>query len=199
MPKIFVQIKGSGNLKTEKRDVPAFSVVKSGGAAEVEIAVGGAQSLEIETDDNLLELTKTYVKGDTLFIEREGNIRTKTPLRIRISVPTLDGLDLSGASKGNVTNIKTDKFDLELSGASRLTISGEADSLDADLSGASSLEAGELRTAYTTIEASGTSRANVFATDILTAEASGASRVAYAGNPQSIVKDVSGASSVSPR
>jgi hypothetical protein len=199
MPKIFVRIHGSGDMKSEKREVAPFKKIDAGGACEIEIVVGGAQTLEVETDDNLLELTKTYVKNDTLYVEREGNIRTKSPLRLRITMPSFEGIDLSGASRANISNVRNERVSIELSGASKIKIAGEANSLDVDLSGASSLDAENLRAVRADVEASGASKAVVFAVETLTADASGASRITYAGNPQTINKDASGASKISAK
>jgi hypothetical protein len=200
IPRFFVKIKGSGNLKTERRDVPSFTAVKIGGASNLEIVSGASeQTVEIETDDNLLELTKTYVKNDTLHVERRGNIWTKSPLRIRISVADLKRLNLSGASKADIKNVRTDNFELDLSGASKVQIEGEAATFIADMSGASNLDAENLKTAKAVVDASGASKATVFVTENLNAEASGASRILYAGNPKSVRDDESGASRVSPK
>jgi hypothetical protein len=200
VPRFFVQIKGSGDMKTERRDVPTFTSVKVGGASHLEIVSGASeQTVEIETDDNLLELTKTYVKNDTLHVERRGNIWTKSPLRIRISVAALNRLDLSGASKADVKNIRSNNFELDLSGASKVHLEGEAATFIADMSGASNLDAENLKTAKAVVDASGASKATVFVTENLNAEASGASRILYAGNPKSVRDDESGASRVSPK
>ena len=114
-------------------------------------------------------------------------------------MPELIGFDLSGASRGTVTGVKTDGLKLEVSGASRINISGEVRDLNADLSGASHLEAENLKTEKTNVEASGASKATVFVIDSLNADASGASRIIYAGNPREVKKDASGASSVSAK
>jgi hypothetical protein len=199
LPKFFVKIKGSGNLQTERREVPAFSAVKVGGAANLEINVGGEQSVEIETDDNLLELTKAYVKNNTLHIERRGNIWTKSPLRVRITVPHLNRLNLSGASKADVKGVRADKFELDLSGASKVNIEGEAVTFIGDMSGASTLNADNFKTVKAVVEASGASKADVFVSEDLNADASGASKIYYAGNPKTVREDESGASKVSPK
>jgi hypothetical protein len=199
LPKIFVRVKGSGNIQTERRDVPSFTAIKAGGATNIEINVGEQQSVEVTTDDNLLELTKTYVKNDTLYIERRGNIWTTSPLRIRITVPELKRFNLSGASRADVSNVRADNFELELSGASKVNINGEAATFVADMSGASDLNAENFKTVKSVIEASGASKATVFVTDDLNADASGASKIYYAGNPKTVREDESGASKVSPK
>jgi hypothetical protein len=198
--KIFKQIRGSGVVKTERRNVPAFRAVDAGGAIEIEVVAGREQSVELEGDDNILQLIRTEVRGETLHIEREnGNYRMKNKIRVRISVQELSGFDLSGASVGTISNVRSENFKLQVSGASRVRIDGEARVLDLDASGASSIDAENLRVERATVEASGATRATVFVSDSLDAEASGASRIIYAGNPKTLNKDTSGASSVSAK
>ncbi len=200
MPRIFVKIKGSGIIKSEKRDVPAFKSIDVGGAAEVEVVAGKEQSVVLEADDNILPSITTEVRGDTLHIGRkEGNFRTKNRLRVTISVPELTGMEISGATRANALNIRAENFKLRVSGASKVNVEGEARSLDVDLSGASNIDAENLRTERAAVDASGASKATVFVSDTLNAEASGASRVSYSGNPRNVNKDASGASSVSAR
>jgi len=193
----FGGVKGSGNIKTETRDLPKFTAVDFGGAIEMEIVAQKTQSVEIETDDNILPLITTEVKGDTLYISNQQKINWHSRVKVRISVEDLNSLDISGASKTVATNIKSDNFKLNVSGASKVKLEGEAASLDADASGASRIEADNFKAAKVSAHASGASKVLVFATESVRAEASGASNVTYSGNPKSVSKNSSGASSIS--
>src|SRR5437764_1120627 len=87
---------GSGTTKVEKRNVPAFTSVKISGAYDVEIVAQKEQSLEVEGDDNLLPLVKTEVSNGVLDIGNEKSFSTRGKLRLRLSVPQLDGISTSG-------------------------------------------------------------------------------------------------------
>lgn len=192
-------VQGSGTPRTETRAVKGFTKVEAGGAVSVEIAVQKDFSVEVEADDNLLTNIKTETSGDTLKIYSEDRISPKTPIKIKISMPAIEGLDVSGASSGNVTNVGADMVELKASGASKITISGGAKSLKADASGASTINAETLRVEDADIEASGASSATVTAANDLKAEASGASKIYYAGEPKNIKQNSSGASSISKK
>lgn len=193
------QIKGSGNVATEKRDVRDFKGVDAGGAMRVEITVGKGFSVELEGDDNILPLVKTEVRGGVLHIERKEGSRTwtKSHLIARISMPELNELGISGASSALVTGVKSERLTINTSGASKVEISGEAREVKIDVSGASKLNGENLRTERADVEASGASKISIFASESINADASGASKVVYSGNPKSVSKDASGASSVS--
>ena len=106
-------------------------------------------------------------------------------------------LDLSGASSCHLTG-NADLFEMTLNGASRATIVGEAKQLKAGCSGASQLDAKSLTVEKATVELSGASTGHVNVTKELSAEASGASTLRYAGQPAELDKRVSGASTIAP-
>ncbi len=90
-------IKGSGTSKTEQRNVTGFNEIEAGGAVNLEVDVGKEFSVTVEADDNLLQYIKTEVSGDTLKIYSEGKISPTAKFNVKISMPALEGLDVSGA------------------------------------------------------------------------------------------------------
>ncbi|MEP6924289.1 MAG: head GIN domain-containing protein [Pyrinomonadaceae bacterium] len=195
---IHFDVKGSGNTVTEKRNVTGFKGVHTGGAMQLEISVGKEFSVELEGDDNILPTIKTEVRGDKLYFERkEGRIWSRGRVIARVTMPELNDLDISGASSAIVNNVKTESLKIDASGASKIEISGEARDLAVEVSGASKLDAENLKTERTKVEASGASKVSIFASEAVDADASGASKIVYSGNPKSVSKDASGASSVS--
>ena len=93
-------VQGSGTAKTETRNVSGFKKVDAGGAINVEIAVQKDFSVTVEADDNLLTNIKTEVSGNTLKIYSEDRISPKTKIKVVISMPAIEALDVSGASSG---------------------------------------------------------------------------------------------------
>jgi hypothetical protein len=195
----FGNVTGSGTMKLEKRDVPAFSAVSISGAYDVEIVVQKEQSLEIEGDDNLLPLIKTEVKNGVLSVNNDKSFSTRKALRLRISVPNLDAITTSGASEFTVTNVKSDEFNIEASGAGHIQISGETKALEVGMSGAVNLDARELKAEKVNVTSSGAASADVYASEELRASVSGAGNVDYYGDPKSVTEDTSGAGSISKK
>jgi hypothetical protein len=195
----FNSTKGSGAMKLEKRNVPAFTAVDISGAYDVEIVVQQGQSLEVEGDDNLLPLIKTEVKNGVLSINNEDSFSTSHKLRVRISVPSLNGINTSGASDIVATNVKSNDFKIDASGAGKLQISGETKTLDVDMSGAGELDAKDFRAEKVSIDSSGAALADVYASEELNADVSGAGNVSYYGNPKIINEDRSGAGTISKK
>lgn len=189
-------VQGSGSVKTEKRDVAGFNAIKVGGAVEVEIVAQKDFSVEVEADDNLLPFIKTELNADVLEIRTEKSLKTKNPIRVKISAPDIESLKVSGASKLSLANLKNDSLKIDASGASKIKIDGETRDLEVELSGASRLDAENLKAENANIDASGASNANVFVSGDLKADLSGASSLVYSGNPRNLEESTSGASSV---
>jgi hypothetical protein len=192
----FGGVRGSGISKTETRNVTGFNKIDASGAINLEIAVQKDFNVTVEADDNLLANIKTEVSGGILKIYTEDRISIKTRINVRISMPAIEGLEISGVSRADVTNVKSDSLELRASGASKVRIDGEVRTLEADASGASAIDAEGLRAENADVDASGASKATVNATNDLQVDASGASKITYVGEPKNLKQNSSGASSV---
>jgi hypothetical protein len=195
----FHKTTGSGTMKVDKRSVPAFDAVDISGAFEVEVVVQKEQSLELEGDDNLLPLIRTEVNNGVLEIKNEKSFSTKNKLRVRISVPSLDGVSTSGASDIVVSAVKSDDFNVNASGAGSLKLSGETKSLKLDTSGACNVDAKDLHAQKVSVDSSGASELEVYATEELQVDSSGAGNVTYYGDPKNVVKETSGAATITKK
>ncbi len=192
-------VTGSGTSKTEQRNVTGFRAIEASGAVNLEVDAQKDFSVTVEADDNLLQYIKTEVSGDTLKIYSEGKISPTTKFNVKISMPALEGLDVSGASDAKIVNVKADSLELKASGASDVIINGEAKELKANASGASEINAENLRAENADVDASGASSATVSATNELNVEASGASKISYTGDPNNVKQNSSGASSINKK
>ncbi len=190
---------GSGRTASEVRNVSGFKAVDVGGVFQVEIVAQKEHSVEIEADDNLLQFIKTDVRNGVLNIETSRRLKTSNPLRIRITAPDIEELEVSGAATVAAVNLKNDGLKVDSSGASKIKVAGETAKLVVDVSGATKVDADELTAENVTVEASGASSVRVNVSGNLRARTSGASSVVYSGNPKDVVKKTSGAGSVSPR
>lgn len=189
-------VEGSGNAKSETRNVSDFKKIEANGAVELTIDAQKDFSVEIEADDNLLQMIKTEVSGNTLKISTDGKISPKTKISLKISMPELSGLDLNGASGAVVSNVKTDSMKLVANGASKIKISGTAAKLESDANGASTIDAEGLTVTDADVKANGASKTTVSAVNDLKADANGASTIYYTGEPKNLQPNSSGASSV---
>lgn len=189
-------IKGSGNMKSETRNVSGFKKINAGSAVILEISVQRDFSIVVEGDENLLQYVLTEAKDETLNITTKGKISLTNKVKVKISMPELVDLEVSGASEASVSDVKTESVKLDANGASKIKISGEVKNLKAKANGASVIDAENLKSENAEIETNGTSTATVALTKELNAEANGASEITYVGEPKTIKQNASGASSI---
>jgi hypothetical protein len=195
----FGGVHGSGTLAKETRALSGFRSVETGGVFQVEIIAQKDFSVEVEADDNLLPLVSTEVDGGVLRIRTEGRVRTRNPIRVRISAPDIEKLDVSGAANVTISGVSNSGLVIGSSGASKVTAIGQTSKLKVDVSGASKINAEELKAEDTVIEASGASYITVNVSGDLTSDISGASKVVYSGTPKNVYTKKSGAGSVSAK
>ncbi|MEP7235587.1 MAG: head GIN domain-containing protein [Ignavibacteriota bacterium] len=189
-------VHGSGKMITEKRALSGFSGVAAGGAIELELSQADSYSVEVEADENVIGKVQTFVENGTLKIEmKETDLFENTKVHVKVTTPVINLIGIRGASRGNARDIKTEKLNIEVSGASKLVVTGTAKQVNSEVSGASKLDAKNLISEIASVECSGASTAKVHVNTSLKIDAAGASNVTYSGNPQ-ITKETRGASNI---
>ena len=95
-------IKASGNYVTKSYSVGKFSTIEASGVATVVYTqTSGPQKVEVCTSDNLMEYVYVKVNDGNLLvgIKYDGAIQSLDKFEVRVSSPSLSGVDLRGASK----------------------------------------------------------------------------------------------------
>ena len=177
------RVKGSGKRVVEKIDVPSFTSISLEGAYNVDIVCQQNLSLEIEADDNILPLMHAEVSNNVLRIKSSQNYSTSEPVAVKISVPNIEGLNVSGAGKIEITGMKNDRFEIDSSGAAAIRVAGTTKVVDIDSSGAAKIDARKLHASRGVVDSKGVSQIDVDVADQLDVTISGPSRVTYDGDP----------------
>jgi hypothetical protein len=191
-------LRGSGTQMTDEREVDAFESIEIGGAFELVVHVepGVTPRVSVSGDDNIVPEISTTVADGELDIELDGMVRPKLGMKVEVWVASLAGIEASGATDITVEGLHGERFELELSGASQSHLSGTVDHFEVHSSGASDLEARELHAKTVEVKLSGAGDAEVWASDRLDADVSGAGNVRYFGDTKDVHQDVSGVGEV---
>jgi hypothetical protein len=183
-------ITGSGNIISREFDYTDFSVVDAGYGFNVKIVQDEDYSIVVSFDDNVLEYLEVSVSGDTLTVGLEPGSYRLLSLDVVISMPSLDGLMLSGGSNGDVSGFSSlQGISLGLSGGSEVIIVGSASDLVVDASGGSRVYLSEFICGDAEINFSGGSNGSIYITGTLDVNLSGGSHLTYYGNPE--LEDIS--------
>lgn len=213
-------VEGRGPEKTEQRNVAgSFSNISIEAPVDTRIQIGGAPSFSITGYSNILPYIHTKVENNTLhvYLRDDADLTMrKNPVAV-ITVPSLNSLDLSGATEAQVTgdatgeeleidmsgatsivmasaNVK--KLTASMSGSSALTINGgTVGSASYDISGSGDVHAYNMQTSESSVEVSGSGSAEVSVSQKLDVDISGSGEVNYKGQP-AINQNISGSGSV---
>ncbi|SOD81644.1 head GIN domain-containing protein [Spirosoma fluviale] len=192
-----------------------FDRVDMGSAFKITVQQGNTFAVTAEGDRRNLNDLDVYTRNGTLYAQYRNSRRREYQTAFTITMPTLRGVDFSGASRSTVSGFSNlESLDITLSGASEsqitapaslvtlilsgasvLRLTGQGSTLTSDLSGSSLLQAFGYPVDQAEVEASGASKANVNVGTSLVVNASGASTVRYQGSP-AVRQQLSGASSV---
>ncbi len=193
-------IVGSGNLITQEIDFTDFTKLEIDHVFQAKVTRSDSFFIGITVDDNLLEYVTVRKSGNTLRIcLKEGYTYIGTTKIVKITMPKVDKLSLSGASRVEVSGFRSsDRLELEASGVSSFNIDDlKAGDTGFEISGGSHV-VGSIEIADGRFNVSGASSINLggYASDI-SIEASGASHANLANFPVSnATVKISGASVV---
>jgi hypothetical protein len=189
-------VQGSGVAAVDTREVAPFSGVELQGVNDVTIGVGSEQLVVVRADDNLVDRITTDVRGGVLVIDETGGLASVTPMRVEITVPSLDEARLSGSGAIVVDGHDLDSLAVVLPGTGTIRAVGTVSNLDVDLAGTGEADLGQLVARDATVTLSGAGSVFVNVTGTLEASVSGAGNVTYTGDPDRVDREISGVGSV---
>lgn len=192
------EVSGSGNRIVQKRDVSSFTSISTEGAFMIEVTCQKEPSLEVEGDDNVLALVKTEVSGNVLHLTNTKSYSVKEPIKIRLSVPNLDGLSVSGAGKIDIKGMDNESFEIDATGAPEILVSGNTKVINIDSSGAAQIDTHNLRASRAVVDSKGAGKIDLDVSDQLDVTVSGPASVFYKGDPV-VKKTVNGPGRVERR
>jgi hypothetical protein len=211
------KIKGTGPQVTKTFDLAPFTTVECSMSADVEITQGSTQKIELIGQENIIDQISKEVKDKKWRIKLpKGMWGDYENLKIKITVPQLHGMGMSGSgSMTTVNTIRTDDFQIGLSGSGKINaqveaefidcgisgsglvnISGKAKELTIGTSGSGDVRASDLPVERVKIGISGSGDCYINVTESLDAGIAGSGNVRYKGRPR-VKTSISGSGSVS--
>lgn len=202
------QVTGTGPVITSTRNVDHFKAIESTMSSNTLISIGTLYSVKIEAQKNIIDLIETDVEGDRLVIKtKKGiNVSTDKAIIIRITMPEVTGIDVTGSGSVKILNSITNKsLHLDVSGSGDIeTAAITAEQLEATITGSGNIKLasgtckesrlsmtgtgdaafGNLKTKVMNAELTGSGNADVNVSDFLKVSITGSGDVNYTGNAQ---------------
>ena len=190
------EVDGSGVVASEARAVGPFRSVELAGANTVHIVVGGAQSVVVRGDDNLLGKITTRVKAHTLVVGNTGQFSTSSPMSVDVAIPALDAVTLSGSGIVTAVHVDADRLKVTLGGSGIVTASGTARRVDVALGGSGDAVLRRLTAEDARVDVTGSGRVLVHVTGTLDASVEGTGTIVYTGDPYGLTQRVTGVGTI---
>lgn len=199
----------------EVREVKDFTEVALEGIGELRIVQGDSEALTIEAEEKVLKRIETDVSNGKLTIRPARSFNTKEPVTYYLAVKTLTAIEIGGSGSANAAQLTADAFRISSSAASvvaiqeltaksleiaasgdgSVTVAGAVEQQTITASGSAKVDASGLQSRAATVSSAGAAQVLVQASETLSAEAKGASRIGYVGNPN-VQESTSGAASI---
>jgi len=209
-------LQSSGDLITLDFDESDFHGLDLNVPADAALRIGDEFKVEITCEETAMPYVETRVDNGILKVYFSRNIRDVDHMKVVVTAPSWDNLDISGsgeirvldALEGHLLKLEVsgsgkiavaeasfDQADLNVSGSGKIDLSGSAEALKCRISGSGQVDCLEFPVHLAEVHVSGSGDAFVHVTDALEADISGSGNIIYQGNPQLSVH-VSGSGSV---
>ncbi len=204
--------RGNGRIESREFELSGFERIYAGGNYDLTLIPADKDLVIIETDENLFRHINVEVFNKSLNINNVRNLKGSKGILVDVYYQNLTRLSSTGTSKIKTRGmLKTERLDVNLSGAGSIELEVETELLDVQMSGAGvvnltgntrkqeihisgagGLRASGLRSEECEVNLSGLGNANIFVTEKLIATITGIGGIKYSGNPGYIERKITG-------
>ena len=203
--------------RTQSYDYKDFHKVSVGYGMRVDISQSDNYSIEVNADERDFEYLKVKKDGNEVeFYINRNSYHKRGDIYIKITMPELTSIDLSGGSIGNMSmdvssesfegdlsggailkgSLKCSDIEFDLSGGAQLTLDGYSKNATIDGSGGAVFHLKDFKVKNADISLSGGSIVSINMNGKLTASQSGGSQITYYGNADIVSTSFSGGSGI---
>jgi len=172
--------KDKGPRVEKSFDFTGFDEIEVVGVYNMDVQVGEGFSIETSGRKKDMDKMDVYVKNGVLVLATDENKKLKgwrgnnnRGIDITVTMPALNGLEITGIGNGEVSGIDSDSFEIEVAGIGAMELNGRCGKLDADYAGMGELDARGLKCESVNVDMSGMGSASVYASESVDADMSG--------------------------
>jgi len=209
-------IKGEGKVVTQEINLEPIHGFSLSFHGDVIVTQGSTQKIVIEGQQNIIDNIKRDVRHGHWNIEFDKNVKDAEPVKVTITLSTLDEIGLGGS--GTITSasrctglndleismsgsgrvnfsFEAKNTELNLSGSGKSTLDGSTGRLEINISGSGDVTAKDLVASECQVSISGSGDASVNVNGDLRTAISGSGDVTYKGNA-SVNASISGSGTI---
>lgn len=207
---LFTCLEGNGDMQTEERLGGSFTGVESDAEFNVRIEYAPTTSVEVTSDENLLDYIETTISNGKLYIRsnHDGCLEYSAATQVVVKSPRLTNVTLGGSGNIDVSNFSSEYFaathagsgdiilrdlsvsgdiDVNLVGSGNVWLKGRASKSVFELSGSGNIDGEALRVYQCSVNLSGSGNIHTYVYDELKVTLTGSGYVYYYGNTKDVV------------
>lgn len=191
-------VTASGPVKSEERQLPAYSGITIEAPVRMSYTVGGRSMLKVTAPSDVLPLLSTTLEGGRLFVKLNGSVVVHQPILIEATGgPGLASVSLVGAGDFNASGLAGRTLSIDVSGSGNVTASGRSGRVEARISGSGAVDVSALQANAVSVEVSGSGDVKAYASQAAQVALLGSGDVRVYGNPAQRSVDRVGSGQVS--
>lgn len=179
-------ISGEGGLVEKTFTVDDFDGLGIGITAKVYVRKGSSNEITIKGQENIIENIEREVKGSTLSLEFERNVRSHKGLTVYLEMDNIRKLAIGGSSDIMVEDRfdDMDALDLAIGGSGSIELKGKARRADISVAGSGDIRCSDLMAGEVKVSIAGSGDVYVGADNELEVSIAGSGDVRYKGTPR---------------
>lgn len=199
----FICTDGKGPVQQDTRTPGTFSSIELDLNADLTVRRGSDYSVKIEAEENLLKLITTGTSGDELKIDSRRCLNAHQRIRIAVTIPALESVELNGSGKilipdtFQVKNLRLEvngsgtvdarliaaAVDCRINGSGNASFEGSANKLSVRINGSGNVHAYKMPCNDSEIRVNGSGDVKSYAIQNLDVHVNGSGSVFYKGKP----------------
>jgi hypothetical protein len=187
---------GSGNVRTETRDLKGFDVIQSKGSIDLDVKLGPQFAVVVEADDNLFPVIRTEVSGGALVVDSKGSWTSHHATTVHVTLPRLTALGVQGSGDAKIHDFSGDRLGVKIQGSGDVSGTGRVQNLHVVIQGSGDADLYKLDADDVQVRVDGSGDAKVSAAKTLQATIHGSGDVIWHGDAPHVDAQVHGSGDV---
>jgi hypothetical protein len=183
--------------KTETRQAGKFSGIDLRAPADVVFSIGASPSITVSGPADVLPLLLTSIHDDVLTIEFKEHVTLTRAVKVVITSPSLQAVNLAGSGSMTASGIHGDSLNLNVSGSGSIVASGRVTTVNVAIHGSGGVDVHAVQANALNASVHGSGGLHGFASNAAIIDLSGSGDVQISGKPSTKVVHRSGSGDVS--
>ena len=187
----------SATDKTETRQPGKFSGIDLRAPADVVVSIGASPSITVSGPADVVPLLLTSIHDNVLTIELKEHVTLIRALKVAITTPSLEAVNLAGSGSMNASGINGDSLNLNVSGSGSIVASGQVNAVNVAIHGSGDVDVRAVHAEALHASVRGSGDLHAYASNAAIVDVAGSGDVQISGKPATKIVHRSGSGDIS--